>query len=96
MRIPSNAKTFPYGMRAAGLAKLVGTPTPGYVIWTPGWSLVDGTSARMPGSGVFRADGSPLEDMGEQPDILVPLTNEDWLAQRDPQLEKAISILLGK
>lgn len=92
----SNAEMFPYGMRAAGLAKLVGTPTPGYVIWTSGWSLVDGTSARMPGSGVFRADGSPMEDMGEQPDVLVPLTNEDWLAQRDPQLEKAISLLMAK
>jgi hypothetical protein len=45
----SNAEMFPYGMRAAGLAKLVGTPPPGYVIWTSGWSLVDGTSARMPG-----------------------------------------------
>ncbi len=92
----SNAEMFPDGMRAAGLAKLVGTPTPGYVIWTSGWSLVDGTSARMPGSGVFRADGSPMEDMGEQPDVLVPLTNEDWLAQRDPQLEKAIALLMGK
>ncbi len=92
----SNAEMFPYGMRAAGLAKLVGTPTPGYVIWTSGWSLVDGTSVRMPGSGVFRADGSPMEDMGEQPDVLVPLTNDDWLAQRDPQLEKAISLLMGK
>jgi len=92
----SNAEMFPYGMRAAGLAKLVGTPTPGYVIWTSGWTLVDGTSARMPGSGVFRADGSPMEDMGEQPDVLVPLTNEDWLANRDPQLEKAISMLMSK
>jgi len=92
----SNAEMFPYGMRAAGLAKLVGTPTPGYVIWTSGWTLVDGTSARMPGSGVFRADGSPMEDMGEQPDVLVPLTNEDWLAQRDPQLERAISMLMSK
>lgn len=60
----SNAEMFPYGMRAAGLAKLVGMPTPGYVIWTTGLGLVDGTSARMPMSGVYRLDGSPMEDQG--------------------------------
>ena len=90
----SNAEMFPYDMRATGLAKLVGMPTPGYVIWTGGLTLVDGTNARMPGSGVFRKDGSPLENLGEQPDYKVPLSNEDWLADRDPQLEKAIELLL--
>ncbi len=92
----SNAEMFPYGMRAAGVAKLVGTATPGYVIWTGGLDLVDGTHARMPGSGVYRADGSPMEDMGEQPDVSVPMTNEDWLANRDPQLDKAVDMLLHK
>lgn len=89
----SNAEMFPYFMRATGLAKLVGMPTPGYVIWTSGLPLVDGTSARMPGSGVFRKDGSPMEDLGEKPDFVVPLSNEDWLTNRDPQLEKAIELL---
>ena len=37
-----------------------------------------------------------MEDMGQQPDVLVPLTNEDWLAHRDPQFEKAISLLMGR
>ncbi len=90
----SNAEMFPYEMRAHGLAKLVGVATPGYVIFTYGWSLVDGTSVRMPYSGVFREDGSPMENMGEKPDYYVPLTNEDWLAERDPQLEKAITLLM--
>ena len=89
----SNAEMFPYFMRATGLAKLVGMATPGYVIWTSGLPLVDGTNARMPGSGVFRKDGSPMEDLGEKPDFTVPLSNEDWLTNRDPQLEKAIELL---
>lgn len=90
----SNAEMFPSAMRARGLAKLVGMPTPGYVIWTWGLSLVDGTNARMPGSGVYRLDGTPMEDLGEKPDVMVPLTAEDWLAERDPQLDKAIEILM--
>ncbi|MBI3721635.1 MAG: hypothetical protein HY248_03700 [Fimbriimonas ginsengisoli] len=69
-------------------------PTPGYVIWTTELRLVDGTRARMPLSGVFRMDGSNMEDQGEKPDVQVWLTPEDWLADRDPQLDKAIEMLL--
>jgi tricorn protease len=90
----SNAEMFPYAMKARGLARLVGEPTPGYVIWTGGLPLVDRTGARMPGSGVYRLDGTPMEDIGEQPDVKVPLTAEDWLAGRDPQLDKAIELLM--
>lgn len=90
----SNAEIFPYVMRENKLAKIVGRPTPGYVISTGGLSLVDGTLARMPGGGNFRKDGSPMENLGEKPDYDVELTTEDWLTDRDPQLEKAIEILL--
>jgi tricorn protease len=92
----SNAEMFPYAMRERGLARLVGMPTPGYVIWTSTLSLVDGTGARMPQSGVFRLDGTPQENIGEQPDVRVPLSPEDWVAGRDPQLDKAIELLMPK
>jgi len=90
----SNAEMFPCAMRARGLAKLVGMPTPGYVIWTWGLPLVDGTNGRMPGSGVYRLDGTPMENMGEKPDVRVPMTIEDWLAKRDPQLDRALEMLM--
>lgn len=90
----SNAEMFPYAMRAKGLAKLVGMPTPGYVIWTWGLQLVDGTGARMPQSGVYRLDGTPMENIGEKPDVQVWMSPEDWLAERDPQLDKAIEMLM--
>ena len=92
----SNGEIFPDEMRARGLATLVGMPTPGYVIWTEGLRLVDGTNARLPMSGAFRLDGTNMENIGEQPDVRVPLSPEDWLADRDPQLDKAIEILLKK
>jgi C-terminal processing protease CtpA/Prc len=85
---------FPYAMRARGLAKLVGWETPGYVIWTWGLQLVDGTSARMPQQGAFRKDGSNMENDGEKPDVAVWMAPEDWLNERDPQLEKAVEVLL--
>jgi tricorn protease len=71
----------------------VGMPTPGYVIWTDNFRLVDGTGARMPQSGSYRLDGTTQENNGEKPDIQVPLSPEDWLAGRDPQLDKAIELL---
>jgi tricorn protease len=90
----SNGEIFPAAIRARGLGKLVGMPTPGYVIWTEAIKLVDGTGARLPLMGAFRLDGSNMENQGEQPDVRVPLPPEDWLAGRDPQLDKAIEILL--
>ncbi len=92
----SNAEMFPYAMKERGLATLVGMPTPGYVIWTWGSRLVDGTSIRMPMGAVYRMDGSPMENIGQQPDIRVPWTNEDFLAGRDPQLERAIQEVLRR
>jgi len=92
----SNAEIFPYEMRVRGLAKLVGMRTPGYVIWTDGLTLVDGTSARMPQSGFYRLDGTTQENNGEKPDVQVPLTPDDWLKGRDPQLDKAIDVLMAQ
>ncbi len=91
----SNGEIFPAAMRTRGLARLVGMPTPGYVIWTSDLRLVDGTGARMPQGGAFRLDGTNLENNGEQPDYRVPLTPGDWLADRDPQLDKAIELVIG-
>jgi Tol biopolymer transport system component/C-terminal processing protease CtpA/Prc len=89
----SNAEIFPNAMRTRGLAQLIGKATPGYVIWTDSLGLVDGTKARMPMTGAYRIDGSPMENLGEQPDIEIALTPEDWLADRDPQLDRAIEVL---
>jgi len=90
----SNAEMFPYAMKQRRLATLVGKPTPGYVIWTYGIRLVDGTGARMPTSGVYRLDGSPLEDNGQPPDYDVDISPEDYFAGRDPQLDKSIDVLM--
>ena len=90
----SNAEMFPEAMRARKLARLVGVRTPGYVIYTGGFPLVDGTSARMPGSGVWRIDGTSMEDNGVKPDFEVMITPEQYFKGQDPQLDKAIEVLI--
>jgi len=92
----SNAEMFPYSVRAKKLGTLVGWQTPGYVIATWGLDLVDGTGARMPQLGVYRKDGSNMENNGEAPDIAVWMSPDDWVNERDPQLDKAIEVLMSQ
>lgn len=92
----SNAEMFPQAMKTVGLADLVGMKTPGYVIYTSGSQLVDGTQIRIPGTGVYRVDGTPLEDTGVEVDYPVDITPEQYFNQQDPQLDKAIEVLMKK
>jgi tricorn protease len=95
-RSASNAEMFPAGFRALGLGKVVGTPTMGAVIGTGSYSLIDGSTVRTPGVGVFLADPkrTNMENYGVQPDILVDNRPEDTLAGRDRQLEAAVEELM--
>jgi C-terminal processing protease CtpA/Prc len=47
----------------------------------------------MPMTGAYRLDGTPMENLGEKPDIEVPLSPDDYLNERDPQIDKAIDVL---
>ncbi len=95
-RSASNAEMFPAGFRALGLGKVVGTPTAGAVIGTGSYSLIDGSTVRTPGVGVFLADPkrTNMENYGVQPDMLVDNLPEDNLAGRDRQLETAVGELM--
>ena len=91
-RSASNAEMFPAGFRALGLGKVIGTPTMGAVIGTGSYSLIDGSSIRTPGVGVFLADTARtnMENHAVQPDVYVENTPEDNLAGHDRQLEMAV------
>lgn len=95
-RSASNAEMFPAGFRALGLGKVIGTPTMGAVIGTGSYTLIDGSTVRTPGVGVYLADKQQtnMENTGVRPDILVDNTPEDNLAGRDRQLEVAVEELL--
>lgn len=95
-RSASNAEMFPAGFRALGLGKVIGTPTPGAVIGTGSYSLIDGSTVRTPGTGVYLADKGQtnMENNGVRPDILVDNMPEETLAGRDRQIEVAVEELL--
>ena len=95
-RSASNAEMFPAGFKALGLGKTIGTPTMGAVIGTGSYSLIDGSTVRTPGVGVYLADAkhTNMENYGVQPDIRVDNSPEDNLAGRDRQLEVAIEDLM--
>jgi tricorn protease len=95
-RSASNSEMFPAGFRALGLGKVIGTPTTGAVIGTGSYSLIDGSTVRTPGVGVYLADKNRtnMENYGVKPDIFVENSPEDNLAGRDRQIETAVQELL--
>jgi len=92
-RSASNAEMFPEGFRTLGLGKVIGVTTYGAVIGTGSYRLLDGSSIRTPGYGVFTAKGQNFENYGVPPDVTVDNTPADFLAGRDRQIEKAVEVL---
>jgi tricorn protease len=92
-RSTSDAEVFPDGFRTLGLGKVVGKTTYGAVIGTGAYRLLDGSSIRTPGTGLWSVKGYDLENYGVPPDVDVDNTPEDFLAGRDAQVEKAVEVL---
>jgi tricorn protease len=92
-RSASDAEMFPAGFKALGLGKVVGVPTMAAVIGTGSYTLLDGSTIRTPGSGVWTVTGQNMENYGVPPDIYVDNTPGDFLKGRDAQIEKAVEVL---
>ncbi|HEY1375388.1 MAG TPA: S41 family peptidase, partial [Gemmataceae bacterium] len=92
-RSTSDAEVFPDGFRTLKLGKVVGMTTYGAVIGTGAYSLMDGSTIRTPGSGLWNVNGTNLENYGVPPDVYVDNTPDDFLKGRDAQLEKAVEVL---
>ena len=92
-RSASDAEMFPDGFRRLGLGKIVGMPTYGAVIGTGAFTLLDGSSIRTPGSGVFTSTGENMENYGVPPDVLIDNTPGDFLTGHDRQIERALEVL---
>jgi tricorn protease len=89
----SDAEIFPSAYRALGLGKVVGQPTGGMVIGTTETSLIDGSTFRLPRTGVYTARGVNMERAGVAPDFAVDAPPEELAKGIDPQLKKAVDVL---
>jgi tricorn protease len=92
----SDGDLFPYGFRALGLGKLIGTRTWGGIIGIGGsLPFMDGQDMRVPGSTSLSVDGEwIIENEGITPDIVIdndPLREQ---AGEDQQLDRAIEEIL--
>lgn len=90
----SDAEMTAQGFKALKLGTIVGNETYRWIIFTSGVTLVDGSSVRMPAWGCYSLDGVDLEKNGVQPDVLLINSFEDKLNGKDPQLEKAIELIM--
>ncbi len=90
----SDAEIFPEAFKELKLGKVVGIPTFGAVIGTKNITLLDGSRFRVPGTGWYRLSGQNLENIPVEPDIYVENLPEDDGSSTDPQLSKAIEVLL--
>ncbi|MBE7557862.1 PD40 domain-containing protein [bacterium] len=95
-RSGSNSEILAEGFRRLGLGRIVGIATPGDVIGTGSFELVNGFQLRRPYIGAYTLEGKNLEGKGRLPDIWIDETPEDDLAGRRPQLDAAIETLLGR
>ena len=90
----SDAEIFGVLFKDLNLGPVIGMPTSGSVIGTGSVSFMDGSSMRMPSSGWFRMNMENMELTGAKPDIYVPMLPEHIVKRDDPQLKKAIEVLL--
>jgi tricorn protease len=92
----SDAEMTTEGFKHLKLGTVVGTETYRWIIFTSGKGLVDGSFYRLPSWGCYSLDGKDLEITGVKPDVYIKNTFKDRLESKDPQLDKAIDLILEK
>ena len=91
----SDAEDFSEGYRTLGLGRIVGEPTAGWIIYTSGTTLVDGTTLRLPSTRIRGADGTDMEGHPRPVDVAVTRGVGESYTGRDAQLDAAVRVLLG-
>lgn len=94
----SGGDAMPLFFRRRGLGKLVGKRTWGGLVGIYDYPrLIDGGFLTSPRMGIFSPDGAwEVENEGVTPDIEVELTTAAAVAGHDPQLERAVEVVLAE
>ena len=90
----SDAEDFTEGYRALKLGKVVGEPTAGWIIYTWGQSLIDGTNFRLPRMRITANDGTDMERNPRPVDVEVTRPIGETYTGKDSQLDVAVRELL--
>jgi tricorn protease len=92
----SDAEDFTEGYRSLHLGKVVGTPTAGWIIYTSGEELIDGSTVRTPQIRIQDLRGETMEGHPRPVDVEVVRQPGETLDGHDSQLEKAVTELLSQ
>jgi C-terminal processing protease CtpA/Prc len=76
------------------LGKVVGEPTAGWIIYTSGVQLIDGSNLRLPYDRIVANDGTVMELHPRPVDVPVARPVGESYLGRDSQLEAAVNELL--
>lgn len=90
----SDGEDFTEGYRSLHLGKVVGEPTAGWIIYTSGVQLIDGSTLRLPYDRITANDGTVMEMHPRPVDIPVAKPLGESYLGRDSQLEAAVNELL--
>ncbi len=96
-RAGSGGDAMPWYFKRSGAGKLIGTRTWGGLVGMAGApQLMDGGMVSAPSSGVYNPISGEweVENIGVAPDIEVELDPAEVRKGRDPQLEKAVEVVL--
>ena len=91
----SGGDLLPFMFNKLKVGTLVGRRTWGGLVGVLGFPvLMDGGSVTAPNLAIWTEDGFIVENVGVPPDIEVEQMPADMIAGKDPQLEKAIEVVL--
>ncbi|MBW4026575.1 MAG: peptidase S41 [Acidobacteria bacterium] len=90
----SDSEDFTEGYRTLHLGKVVGVPTAGWIIFTGGTGLLDGSMLRLPSSRIEDTRGQTMEQHPRPVDVEAMREPGETESGKDSQLDRAVSVLL--
>jgi tricorn protease len=92
----SGGDLMPWMFRREAIGQLIGKRTWGGLVGIGGYpQLIDGGSVTSPHFGFYSPDGKwEIENHGVAPDVEVEMDPKLWRQGHDPQLEKAVAVVL--
>ncbi len=92
----SDGEDFTEGYRTLKLGKVVGEPTAGWIVFTSGIALLDGTILRIPFIKITTNEGVDMELNSRPVDVPVKRAAGESYQNKDSQLDTAVKELLSQ